>query len=193
MLALSPAPPEVPGPDGLPQFGAYAGELGPVHLDQLAPPHALPAWARRLRRKRWHYALYTTPEVVAVMAIAEMGYASNAFFAAVDLREKQPLIDDTLLGPPAPLSGVSDAMSRGLSARFRVPGARFRFTRGADSDRYRHSVEISALRRPRSGRVKFEGEARVTGAPPPLALVAPVPGGPGRGAAPSARCCGARG
>ncbi|MGZ6080170.1 MAG: DUF2804 family protein, partial [Myxococcaceae bacterium] len=123
MLALSPAPAEVPGSDGLPRFGAYAGELGPVDLGRLAPPHALPAWARRLRRKRWHYALYTTPEVVAVMAVAEMGYASNAFFAALDLREKQPLVDITLLGPPAPLSTVSDAMSRGLSAGFRMPGA----------------------------------------------------------------------
>ncbi|HZW88251.1 MAG TPA: DUF2804 domain-containing protein, partial [Myxococcaceae bacterium] len=65
--------------------------------------------------------------------------------------------------------------SRGLAGSFRVPGARFRFGRAADSDRYRHSVEISALRRPRSGRVKFEGEALVTGAPPPLVLVAPVP------------------
>ncbi len=176
MLALSPAPAEVPGPDGLPGLGAYAGELGPVDLGRLAPPYALPAWARRLRRKRWHYALYTTPEVVAVMAVAEMGYASNAFFAALDLREKQPLVDVTLLGPPAPLTTVSDAMSRGLSARFRVPGARFRFVRPGQSDRYRHSVELSALRRPRSGRVTFEGEALVTGAPPPLSLIAPVPG-----------------
>jgi len=177
MLALSPSPAEVPGPDGLPAFGAYAGELGPVNLARLAPPHALPAWARRVRRKRWHYALYTTPEVVAVMAVAEMGYAANAFFAALDLREKQPLVDVTLLGPPAPLSTVSDAMSRGLSASFRVPGARFRFARSSTSDRYRHAVEISALRRPRSGRVTFDGEALVTGAPPPLALIAPVPGG----------------
>ena len=180
MLALSPSPPEVPGPDGVPPFGAYAGELGPVNLDRLAPPHALPGWARRLRRKRWHYALYTTPEVVVVMAIAELGYAANAFFAAVDIREKQPLIDTTLLGLPAPLSTVSDAMSRGLAGSFRVPGARFRFLRTPDSDRYRHSVEISALRRPRSGRVKFEGEALVTGAPPPLVLVAPVPAQPRR-------------
>ncbi|HEY3587587.1 MAG TPA: DUF2804 domain-containing protein [Myxococcaceae bacterium] len=180
MLALSPSPPEVPGPDGMPPFGAYAGELGPVDLDRLAPPHALPAWARRLRRKRWHYALYTTPEVVAVMAIAELGYAANAFFAAVDLREKQPLVDQTLLGPPAPLSRVSDAMARGLEGSFRVPGARFRFDRSPESDRYLHSVEISALRRPRSGRVKFEGEALVTGAPPPLVLVAPVPAQPRR-------------
>ena len=130
----------------MPPFGAYAGELGPVDLDRLAPPHALPAWARRLRRKRWHYALYTTPEVVAVMAIAEIGYAANAFFAAVDLREKQPLIDATLLGLPAPLTTVSDAMARGLSAR--LPGARSAVPvrRALDSDRYRHSVEISALR-----------------------------------------------
>ena len=187
MLELSPAPPAVPSPDGQPPFGAYAGELGPVDLNRLAPPYALPAWARRLRRKRWHYALYTTPEVVAVMAIAEMGYASNAFFAALDLREKQPLVDVTLLGPPSPLSRVSDAMARGLSAAFRVPGARFRFSRPADSDRYHHSVEISALRRPRSGRVKFEGEALVTGAPPPLALVAPVPGGGSTGRALTSR------
>ena len=178
MLALSPSPHEVPGPDGVPPFGAYAGELGTVDLDRLAPPHALPVWARRLRRKRWHYALYTTPEVVAVMAIAELGYAANAFFAAVDLREKHPLLDETLLGLPAPLSTVSGAMARGLAGSFRVPGARFRFSRAPDSDRYRHSVEISALRRPRSGRVEFEGEALVTGAPPPLVLVAPVSGQP---------------
>ena len=177
MLALSPAPPEVPGPDGIPPFGAYAGELGAVRLERLAPPYAFPGWARRLRRKRWHYALYTTPEVVAVMAVAELGYASNAFFAAVDLREKQPLIDETFLGLPAPLSSVSDEMGRGLSAAFRVPGARLRFGRSAESDRYRHSVVISALRRPRAGRVAFEGEALVTGAPPPLVLIAPVPGG----------------
>lgn len=175
MLALPPAPAEVPGLDGAPGFGAYAGELGPVDLRRLAPPYALPPWARRLRRKRWHYALYTTPEIVAVMAVAEMGYASNAFFAAVDLREKQPLLDVTLLGPPAPLSSVSDAMSSGLSARFRVPGARFTFVRHRTSDRYRHAVEVSALRRPRTGRVTFEGEALVTGAPPPLVLIAPVP------------------
>ncbi len=177
MLALSPAPPEVPGPDGVPPFGAYVGELGPVDLSRLAPPHAFPAWARRLRRKRWHYAMYTTPEVVAVMAIAELGYAANAFFTALDLREKQPLVDVTLLGPPAPLSTVSDEMSRGLSGAFRVPGARFRFARPPTSDRYRHSVDISALRRPRSGRVKFDGEALVAGSPPPLALIAPVLGG----------------
>ncbi|HSP20491.1 MAG TPA: DUF2804 domain-containing protein [Myxococcaceae bacterium] len=177
MLALSPAPAEVPGPDGLPAFGAYAGELGPVNLARLAPPHALPAWARWMRRKRWHYALYTPPEVVAVMAVAEMGYAANAFFAALDLREKQPLVDVTLLGPPAPLSTVSDAMSRGLSASFRVPGARFRFARSTTSDRYRHAVEISPLRLPRSGRVTFDGEALLTGSAPPLALIAPVPGG----------------
>jgi hypothetical protein len=180
MLALSPAPLEVPGPDGLPPFGAYAGELGPVDLRRLAAPHALPGWARRLRLKRWHYALYTTPEVVAVMAVAEMGYAANAFFAAVDLRDKQPLLDETLLGPPAPLSTVSGSMSRGLDARFRVPGARFRFTRAPGSDRYHHSVEISALRRPRSGRVKLEGEALVTGAPPSFSLIAPVPAQPRR-------------
>ncbi|HET9035521.1 MAG TPA: DUF2804 domain-containing protein [Myxococcaceae bacterium] len=178
MLVLSSSPPQIPAADGIPPFGAYAGELGPVDLDRLAPPHALPGWARRLRRKRWHYTLYTTPELVAVMAIAELGYASNAFFAAVDLREKQPLADETLLGPPAPLTTVSDEMSRGLAGSFRVPGARFRFARPPDSDRYRHSVEISALRRPRSGRIKFDGEALVTGAPPPLVLVAPVPGQP---------------
>jgi len=64
MLVLSSSPSQIPGADGVPPFGAYAGELGPVDLDRLAPPHALPRWARRLRRKRWHYALYTTPELV---------------------------------------------------------------------------------------------------------------------------------
>ena len=176
MLALSPAPAEVPGPDGLPASAPIraswvrwtsAGSHRRTPFPAMGP--AAPSEALALRA-------YTTPEVVAVMAVAEMGYAANAFFAALNLREKQPLVDVTLLGPPAPLSTVSDAMSRGLSARFRVPGARFRFARPGQSNRYRHSVELSALRRPRSGRVTFEGEALVTGAPPPLSLIAPVPG-----------------
>jgi len=177
MPALSLAPVEVPGPDGAPRFGTYAGEVGPVDLARLAAPHAFPSWARRLRRKRWHYAVYTTPEVVAVMAVAELGYAANAFFTAVDLRDKQPLVDATFLGLPAPLTSVSASMSRGLSARFRGPGVRLHFERKEHSDRYRHRVDVSALRRPRSGRIHFDGEALVPGAPPPLVLVAPVPGG----------------
>jgi hypothetical protein len=180
---LPAAPVEVPGPDGLPQFGSYQGELGVVDLGRLTQPHRFPSWARRLRGKRWHYALYTTPELIAVMAVAELGYASNAFFAALDLREKHPLVDVTLLGPPAPLTVVSNEMSRGLSARFRLPGASFQFARGSSEDRYRHTVELSALRHPRLGRVRFQGEALVTGASPPLVLVAPVAdGGSGGGA-----------
>jgi hypothetical protein len=177
MPSLLPAPPGVPGPDGQPLFGAYQGELGKVDLSRLAPPHHFPRWAERLRRKRWHYALYTTPELIAVMAVAELGYVANAFFAALDLREKRPLIDVTLLGPPAPLTTVSGEMSSGLSARFRGPGARFVFGRAPGEDRYRHTVELSPIRHPRLGRVRFHGEALATGAPPPLALVAPVPGG----------------
>jgi len=152
-----------------------------VDLSQLVAPHALPGWARRLRRKRWHYALYTTPELIAVMAVAELGYAANAFFAAVDLRRKQPLGDVTLLGLPEPFTLVSGEMSRGLAASFFLPGARFHFQRGPAEARYHHQVELSSFRYPRLGRVRFHGEAQAAGAAPPLALVTRVPGGDGAG------------
>ena len=42
------------------------------------------------------------------MAVAELGYVANAFFAALDLRDKQPLIDVTLLGAPDPFTTVSE-------------------------------------------------------------------------------------
>jgi hypothetical protein len=177
MPSLPPAPPEVPGPDGHPALGAYQGEVKVVNLARLAPPRHFPAWFRWLRRKRWHYALYTSPELIVVMAVAELGYLANAFFAALDLREKRPLIDVTLLGPPAPFTVVSDQMSAGMEARFRTPGARFRFHRGPGEGPYHHRVALSALRHPRLGGIRFSGEAHLTGAPPPLALVAPVPGG----------------
>jgi Protein of unknown function (DUF2804) len=177
MPTLPPAPPEIPGPDGQPPFGTYQGEVGPVDLSRLAAPYGFPGWARRLRRKRWHYALYTTHELIAVMAVAELGYAANAFFAAVDLRRKQPLGDVTLLGLPEPFTVVSNEMSRGLAARFRLPGARFHFHRGAAEARYHHHLELSSLRQPRLGRVRFHGEAQAAGAAPPLVLIASVPGG----------------
>jgi len=177
VTVLPPAPTEVPDREGRPPFGVYQGEVGTVQLQRLARPWAFPAWARRLRRKRWHYALYATHEVIAVMAVAELGYVANAFFAALDLRDKQPLIDVTLLGAPDPFTTVSEQMTRGLTARFRVPGAHFRFRRGPDEDRYHHAVDLSALRFPRTGSVHLRGEALAVGAPPPLLLVTPVPEG----------------
>ena len=147
-----------------------------MQLARLARPWAFPGWARRLRRKRWHYALYATHEVIAVMAVAELGYVANAFFAALDLRDKQPQVDVTLLGAPIP---SPPSPSRWPRARRPLPrpGARFQFHRGPSEDRYHHAVDLSALRMPRVGGVHLRGEALAVGAPPPLLLVTPVPEG----------------
>src|SRR5262249_59202542 len=94
--ALPPSPTVVPDAEGRPAFGVYQGEVGSVQLARLSRPWAFPAWARRLRRKRWHYALYATHEVIAVMAVAGLGYVAHALFAAPAPPHQQPLVGLTL-------------------------------------------------------------------------------------------------
>ena len=168
---------EVPGPDGVPPFGAYAGELGPVNLYRLAPPARAPGVGPQ-----------APPQALALRAVHDARGGGGHGHRRARLRVQRVLRRG---GPPREAAtrrrdaarpsgsgehGVRRDVSRPLrrASGFLERGSAS--TGRPTSDRYRHSVEISALRRPRSGRVKFEGEALVTGAPPPLALVAPVPG-----------------
>jgi hypothetical protein len=177
MEAFPTAPERVPDAAGRPCYGTYQGEVAQVRLDLLRPPEGVPAWLRPLRRKAWVYALVDTPEVILATAVVDLGYASNAFLTVVDLREKRALVDFGAVGLPAPFAAVNDRPARGLHAHFRSPGAWLQLARGETSGPLRLKAELAPFRTGGAGRLALALEVRTEGAPPPLTLVAPVPGG----------------
>jgi hypothetical protein len=176
-MGLLPAPERIPDALGNPCFGTYAGELGAVHFEALRPPHGVPRWRLPLRRKAWVYALVTTPEVILATAVVDLGYASNAFLTVVDLREKRALVDFGAVGLPAPFATVNASPARGLRAHFGTAGARFSISRPLTEGRLRFEAQLASLRTRGAGRVVLTMELGFDGAPTPLSVVAPVPGG----------------
>lgn len=172
---LSAAPATVFDAAGLPRFGTYAGELNEVDLRLAsAPGNALVASAARLlREKKWVYTLVATPEVVALAAIVDLGYSAQAFVTVVDLQRKLKVFDESFLQIPGPLVTVSGP-GKSLQARFRTAFAELRVDRDPSSDRYRIAVEVSRLRRPFSGGLRWNAELLAAGGPPAVSVIAPV-------------------
>jgi len=176
-LTLPPAPTSVATASGEPRFGTYQGELPEVDLQRLSGPWApAAARARLLKRKRWHYTLATTREVVALFAVVDVGYSANAFAVALDLKERKALCDVSFLGAPGPLVEVGNKPGAGLAASFRTLGGRMTATRGPEDERYRLQVDVSRLRTGSLQSFLWNGELMVAGGPPALTVIAPVGG-----------------
>ena len=184
-VSLPQAPPSVvsaPGAPGFgptqgePRFGTYQGELPEVDLHRLqgrwAPASAL---ERLFKRKRWQYTLVSTPEVLALFALVDVGYSANAFAVAYDLQARKLLCDVSFLGLPGPLARVGDRPGVGLDASFRTLGARMSALRGQD-ERLRLRVDVNRLRTGSLRTFLWEGALRTDGAPPALTVIAPVGG-----------------
>lgn len=177
METLPTAPERVPDAAGRPCLGTYRGEVSQVRLDLLRPPEGVPRWKLPFRRKAWVYALVTTPEVILAGAVVDLGYVSHAFLTVVDRREKRALVDFGSVGPPAPWASVNDRPSRGMRGHFRAPGARLEVERPETAGPFRMTAELAPFRTRGAGRLGLQLELRTSEAPPPLTVVAPVPGG----------------
>jgi hypothetical protein len=174
---LPEVPPRVADATGAPRFGTYRGELQSAGLEGLSGPFQLTQPKRLLCHKRWHYQLVTTPEVVAMFAVVDVGYASNAFLAAVEVPSGRPLLDAGFVGPPrSPLHFVGDAPAAGLRARFRVPGVSLSTERPAGSERYRLRARARHVPLVREG-LHLDAELLAAGAAPALTVISPVEGG----------------
>ncbi len=157
---------------GQPRFGTYAGSLREVNLTRLRGPYRLPGPLRFAKHKRWFYAMLASPEVLAVLSVADLGYAANAFACAVHLGERQVLFDAGYMGLPRPFTAISNRPAAGAQARFRAPGVAIKLARPEQEDAYR----VSAQARDRRGsRFSFRGQL-TGGRAPPLTVIAPVPG-----------------
>jgi hypothetical protein len=127
---------------------------------------------RLLKHKKWLYSFVATRDVVALCAVVDVGYSSNCFCLAVDLNDNQVLLDDSVLGLSAPMVHVSNAPSSGLEARFTSPTLRINASRPAGSERFHLHARAGLLGRKLDLQVDF----LAAGAPPPLTVIAPVPG-----------------
>ena len=69
MTPLPAAPSTVPGPDGNPSFGRFAGAATRFDWSVLSAPHARSRWWRRFHHKRWHYTAIATDQLFCGIAI----------------------------------------------------------------------------------------------------------------------------
>ncbi|HEX8539703.1 MAG TPA: DUF2804 domain-containing protein [Cystobacter sp.] len=176
-LTLMLAPASVATASGEPRFGTYQGELPEVDLQKLTGRWAPSAAKDRLlKRKRWHYTLAATREVMALFAVVDVGYSANAFAVALDLKERRVLCDVSFLGAPGPLAEVGNRPGAGLSVSFRTLGGRMTAQRGAEDERYRLRVDVSRLRTGSLQTFQWDGSLLVAGGAPALSVIAPVEG-----------------
>src|SRR5712692_9960122 len=118
-----------------------AGSLPEVDLTRLRGPYELPPPRRWFKHKRWQYGMVSTPNVLAVVSVADLTYIANAFACAVDLTAKKLLFDRGWMGVPGPWISVGNRPGLNARARFLMPGVRFAFGPIEQARQYRVEVE----------------------------------------------------
>jgi hypothetical protein len=177
MAELPPAPERVPDASGRSCLGTYQGLVEEVCLEALVGPERVPRWRLPFRRKAWVYTLVTTPDVILAAAVVDLGYASHAFLTVVDLREKRALVDVGAVGLPSPFASVNTRPGRGLAAHFGTAGGHFSMSRPRTHGALSVDVELHPFRTHGAGAVQLELRLSEEGTPPPVTVVARVPGG----------------
>ena len=171
-LSLPPSPLQsadalgVPGTDGYPPFGRFAGTAAQIDWSALRPPYARNAFWRRLHHKRWQYVALCTEQVFCGIAIVDVGWTNTAFAYAFDRRRQKIVASFSQDGLPGLTARVANT-PQGTSV-FRFFGKRITY-RTVDNGR-QHMLEL------RCG--DFEIDARFNaGTTPPLLAVGPIEGG----------------
>lgn len=154
---------------GAPRFGAYAGELARADLGMLRGSWRRGPVYRLTHHKSWRWYMVASREVLVAFALVDAGFAANGFVLAVDLTERRVLVDRGVLGIPGLSVHVGDHPNEGTRARFAARGMAVRIARPPRSSVFSLAVTADDL--------SLDAELDVRGAPMPLVLVAPVPGG----------------
>jgi hypothetical protein len=171
MLATPPpAPAALIDGSGRPLFGAYSGAPATLDWRGLAPAFGRSAAYRLLHRKRWQYVMVADEDVLAAVAIIDLGYLASCFAYALHRGSGRLLADCSALSAPRLGVRVGNAPSIGVDARFRAPMASARFVR--QGSRYRVDLRFGS-------QLRFDLAVGGDGAPPPLCCVCPVEGGSG--------------
>lgn len=177
MASLPPCPATLTDAGGAPRYGTYEGGLEVVRFEDLKGAYAPGLIERYRSHKKWLYGFIATREVAALFAVVDLNYTSNAFAMAVDLRTNEVLADESYLGPPRPMTTVSDHPGAGLDISFRRPDAQLTAKRPFGDERFHVSTLLGLPRLLGGRRLEAEWSLLAAGAAPSLTVIAPVDGG----------------
>lgn len=163
---LPTAPRQIPGPDGLPRFGRFAGAAESIDWTRLDAPYARSAFWRRTHHKRWHYVALATDALFCGMAVIDLGWATAAFAYAFDRRLGKEVAAYAQNGLPG--LGAQVAQHPGQGSSFRWLGNRIACT---PLDGKRHQVLLHC------GDFRIDAELDAGGSAPLLLAVGPICGG----------------
>ncbi|MGO4469853.1 DUF2804 family protein, partial [Pseudoduganella sp. RAF53_2] len=122
-MMLSAAPLRVVGADGQPALGRFAGATQAFDWHLLSKPHARGALWRRFHHKKWHYLSLVSEQVMAAVAIVDLGWTSTCFAYAYDRNDGDIVANFSQDGLPGRLSvGVADNVDGG--SWFKARGTR---------------------------------------------------------------------
>lgn len=173
---LSVVPNSVVDRDGEPKLGTYRGELPAVDLDRLRGTNRPGWWQWKFRRKRWHYTVLVTDEVLVCQAVVHGGYVGQGFLYVVDLYEQRAVAETCLVGIPGVQAIINDRPSRGHRSAFRGAGARFALVRPDEGGAYEWSGRVHPLRQGHRAGLDLEAKIDPRGCAPALTVIAPVTG-----------------
>ncbi len=160
--------------DGAPHFGSFSGELPTVALDRLRGEYAPAWWKWKIRRKRWHYVIAVTDEVILCQAVVDGRYFGQSFFYAVDLYEERVVVHNTFTGLPDIQARVNDRPARGHLAAFGAPGVHLSTHRGPVSDPYQWKATLNSFITGEPGGLTLDAQIDPRGQSPALTVIAPV-------------------
>jgi hypothetical protein len=148
----------------MPAFGTYRGATGPVDWAGYGGPRRRGAW------KRWHYVSIAGPELVAAVAVVDLGWVGNAFGYLFDRIRGRLLADASAMGLPRRAAHVSDRPAAGARTAFGSRAATVALARdGGAPGRWHLAARFDGL----SLDAVLEESAPVA----TLCAIAPVPGG----------------
>jgi len=108
-MKLAPAPQRVVGSDGKPLLGRFSGAAESFDWHLLAGEHARSSLWRRFHHKKWHYVSLVSEQVMAAVAIVDLGWTSTCFAYAFDRNDGDMMANFSQDGLPGRLSvGVGE-------------------------------------------------------------------------------------
>lgn len=159
---------------GNPRFGTFQGELPAVDLSRAAG-EGIPGWLQwQLRRKRWHYTLVTTDEVLICQAVVDGGFVGQGFMYVVDLYEQRVVAQAQLPGLPGVQARINNRPGPGHRSVFRGPGAEFELRRDEHGDAYRWDCRLHPLRQRHRRGLTLEATIHPRVSAPALTVISPV-------------------
>ena len=120
MTPLPAAPLTVPGPDGQPVVGRFAGAAGRFDWARLGAPYARSRWWRRFHHKRWHYTALAADRLFCGIAIVDVGWTNTAFAYVFDRTRGEVVAGFSRDGVPGWTARL--AAHAGEDSRFRFGG-----------------------------------------------------------------------